>query len=370
MISCPNCGGLNPEGSGVCGNCGTNLVSNQNNDANVYNPNNNVQANTPIVDINYDESFGNVGIVNNNVAYENANMNANQNMTNNEFNIEPNYEDVPINNNVPNTIDPNVVASDEEDVFTDAFIGKNVNKIKNVKFSIWAFLFSSLYLWYRKMYKLFGIVFGFSLISSLLFSILNIPFMSYVVSIGIGIVLGIKFKDLYLKHVYTSVDKIKNNNSDKTPEEVINICSKKGGTTIIPIIVGIVLGIVIPIALVLMAMNSTKGYVDTAKKDTMIDDARNAIEVVRNDVVTNGLKESSKTYTIDDLNNILEKQLITSPYNNNYTDVKVQVMKMMNDTYMYKICMIDEGGNGFGYTYENELNKDIVMEGNAPSSCD
>ena len=47
MINCPNCGGLNQEGSLVCGNCGASLVNNemqntediiQNNLDNLYNP--------------------------------------------------------------------------------------------------------------------------------------------------------------------------------------------------------------------------------------------------------------------------------------------------------------------------------------------
>ena len=41
----------------------------------------------------------------------------------------------------------------------------------------------------------------------------------------------------------------------------------------------------------------------------------------------------------------------------------------MDGSYIYRVCMIDEERNGFGYTNEVSLSADSVLEGTAPDGC-
>ena len=77
-----------------------------------------------------------------------------------------------------------------------------------------------------------------------------LPSLSFL-SIVIGIVFGVKFKELYLKNARESVEKIKNNNPTKSREEIKEICQKKGGTTIIPIVI---IGILIVLFVVIVGI--------------------------------------------------------------------------------------------------------------------
>lgn len=370
MINCPNCGFLNSEGSAVCGNCGSSLINGTNNSQSLG---------TPSVNIQYTDNYSNSnfnpnGDLDINPEFTN-NMevgNMDENFNSNQMSQESNYEKVPFDfDSVQNATESNVVVSDD-DRFIDSYIGKNVSKVKKAKVSIWAFFFGPLYLWYRKMYKLFGIVLGVNLLVSTIFSLLNIPLATVVIMIIIDLGLGFKFQDLYLKEVNKSVDKIKNSNQEKNEEDIINICSKKGGITIVPMIVGAVLVVMVMVFAIFGGIHSQSGQPASTedKKSSMIDDATRAIAAVRDDVTVNNLNSTSKIYSLDELNQLLETPLDTSSYGVVYTDVKVQATKMLNGNYMYRICMVDENSNGFGYTYENSLSIDIVLEGSAPNSCE
>lgn len=97
-------------------------------------------------------------------------------------------------------------------------------------------LFGNIYAFYRKMWLL-GFVW---LISG---SIIGAIFgkLAFIVNLVINIIISVNFKKLYLKHVNKQIDKIKLENQDKTKEQIMVICGKKGGTSMIPIVIMIVL---------------------------------------------------------------------------------------------------------------------------------
>ena len=123
---------------------------------------------------------------------------------------------------------------DEE--LINAYIGKNVKSLKKGDFSPNAFLFGIYYIFYRKMW-LVGIAWTAAiLVTSFLIGDLSNSVGS-IIRIVISVYMGVQFKKMYLKHVINEVDKIKEENPGKTKEELISICTEKGGTTFTPIII-------------------------------------------------------------------------------------------------------------------------------------
>lgn len=124
----------------------------------------------------------------------------------------------------------NSVYSDE--TLIKAYIGKKAEKIMTSKFSVWAFFFGPIYLLYRKMY-LYGLALW------LIYVIAGIFLSEYSLTISLAgsIFLGIKFKDLYLKHVQEQVTKIKQKNPGLSYELLTLNCSKKGTENIVFVLI-------------------------------------------------------------------------------------------------------------------------------------
>lgn len=136
---------------------------------------------------------------------------------------------VQINNNVNNSI-----SLDEKLLL--AYIGNNSQKIMAQKFSIPALLLNWLYIGYRKFYKLLLIyLIPMSILSFILdekvLQLIYIPF---------AILAGVKFNKWYLNDAKKQINKIKMSNSQASESELINICSSKGGTSIVPVILAII----------------------------------------------------------------------------------------------------------------------------------
>lgn len=159
--------------------------------------NQNVMPNTA----NVNDSFGNVNMVNNSVSSVDNNVNQNLMVDNNNQ-----VNNQSINNDINSNVDEELVR---------AYVGEKYDKIKNSSFSLPTFFLGSLYLFYRKMY-----LYGW-----LMMLLGPLAFIGF-------IILAIKFKDVYLKDVSKKVNKIKLKNSNLSNEELKNICSKKGGTSI------------------------------------------------------------------------------------------------------------------------------------------
>lgn len=129
-----------------------------------------------------------------------------------------------------------ISSNNSMDELLDNYIGKNAKKIKEGNFSISAFLGGGMYLFYRKMWA-FG--FGY-FIAGFLILLLDVmlgnvdDLCSNFVLVSLLILnafVGIKFKELYLDKAQKDVDNIILKTSDKTPEEVVELCRKKGGTS-------------------------------------------------------------------------------------------------------------------------------------------
>ncbi len=144
----------------------------------------------------------------------------------------------------------NDISSDE--VLLKTYVGSNYGKIKNQKFSVVAFFLNWMYMGYRKFYKLL-------LIYVIPMSILSVIFnenLLILIYIPFSILAGLKFNKWYLDDAKKQINKIKMSNPQASESELISICSKKGGTSIVPVIltfVGItVLGSIIRVAVTII----------------------------------------------------------------------------------------------------------------------
>ena len=129
----------------------------------------------------------------------------------------------------------------KEDMLIDAYIGKKADKFKSGGFSWCTFFFGTYYILYRKMW-IFGIIlWAIGLVIGKVIGTLE--WLELIIDLIVGISAACIFKEKYLSHATKKVREIKEKNANKTHEELMVICKKKGGTSILPIllIVGIVL---------------------------------------------------------------------------------------------------------------------------------
>lgn len=114
-----------------------------------------------------------------------------------------------------------------------AYIGKNYVKISKKKFSIPAFFFSWIYLLYRKKYLV--AILGMLLIVILTVLSKYISIMKIVInilSIGIPILLGLKFNAWYINSANKKLKKLKAKKLQLSALDFIALCQKKGGTNL------------------------------------------------------------------------------------------------------------------------------------------
>ena len=131
-----------------------------------------------------------------------------------------------------------------DDKYVKAYIGQNYQNIKKMKFSFPALIFGPWYLLYRKVW---GYAIAIIIISIAAQFLLTSDLKDFV-NIIMNIFVACKFQSIYMKQAEDKVEQIKQQNLDKTTNELLDICRKKGGTsTKAPAIIIISALILIPI---------------------------------------------------------------------------------------------------------------------------
>ena len=151
-----------------------------------------------------------------------------------------------INNNVSSNISSTSVNQGGDDELLKAFIGNNYDKITTRPFNFAGFFFTTLYMFYRKM-------FGYALLVFLLnFIVLNV-INNFVVTLAFNVVVGLLVNKIYLSYAKKKITVIKTSNSQKSIEELKSICSAKGGTSVGQVFLGLVaeLGIALVVLFVM-----------------------------------------------------------------------------------------------------------------------
>lgn len=210
MMNCPKCGSNVNQGEMFCRVCGAKIVSQS------------VQPNqigqTPID--NQSNQMGQIPVANQQVHAQNQYVSQQQ----------------PIMNNNVGFGASNYSSYSNDETLINAYIGKNADKLKNGGFSLNTFFFGNIYVLYRKMWMLGIIWFLASMIISMFLS-----YLSGVLTLVANIFISTQFKKWYVKHVEEKVAKIKSENPNASQEQLLMICTQKGGTTIISIGIMIVL---------------------------------------------------------------------------------------------------------------------------------
>ena len=135
--------------------------------------------------------------------------------------------------------------------------------------------------------------------------------------------------------------------------------NKKGFTLIELLAVIIILAILIAVA-----VPAVTRYLDGARKDTFITNAKAAIQAVSDDRTINGMQgsDAANTYTLTTINDkLLDTKLDNSPYGSKYKESSY--VRYDADNNAYYICLVDDKGNGIAETAYSALNRESVTTG-------
>ncbi len=305
MNNCPNCGSKINQGDIFCKVCGSKLPQEENN------------------------QFNN--------GQTNLNFNNNQQST--------------VINQVNNT----------DDGLVRAYIGKNADKLLKGNFSFCVFLFGAIYVLYRKMWLL-GIIWIVINVISMMF----LPTYSWIISFVINIFLMFQFKKIYIKHVHEEVAKIESENPGKSREELGSICSKKGGTTLIPIFLVILFYVVILYFLISAIMNVSDTSignlnVSIPKIFKLSDYSNNNLKMydAHADDYSYSCNLTIKSSNADFLNNDAKEYLEDDIYvsdKNTFSGISEKVIN--NNTWYYATVKSDYGQD----YYYSIMNNNIIYE--------
>lgn len=169
----------------------------------------------------------------------------------------------------------------------EIYIGKNYKYIESQPISLCALLFGPFYLLYRKIYSESIIVILLFLVTSTFLSS-NIDIL---IKIAINFVIAISFKRLYLINITKKLKQIRENNSDKSKDEITKIIEESGSTLSLKKIIPIII-LYIGIIAIMNNRDINKAIIDDGKQIN-----NNSIEQISYSLPPNTkVKENTKTY--------------------------------------------------------------------------
>ncbi len=129
--------------------------------------------------------------------------------------------------------------------------------------------------------------------------------------------------------------------------------NKKGFTLVELLAVIVILGILAGVAI----LTISNILVDT-RKDAFVANARVAIDAARNDYLINN--PTKFRWTLEELNELLEKDLVNTPFGGAYSSYSYVVRALDGD---FGICLQgqDDEDGGIAHIAEKDLSKDAVV---------
>ncbi len=256
-----------------------------------------------------------------------------------------------------------------DDKLLVAYLGKNYESIINKKYSITAFVFNFMYLLYRKLYLISIALF----ILILLLSQYERSYFEILYSILV-ILLGLFFNKIFIKIAKWKVNKIKLKNPNLSENELIKLCEKKGGTSILGIIILYIIIAIIGIGSFIV--DNKNVFVDTSNKIYFHEMSLNYV-VPKGYIksgVDNQFSEYVTSYTYYKNNNTCDIGIIISSTNNNNLNIP-------NDRTVKNINGVDwivftgknlEGFDNLSYyeTQKEDYLFSIIVGENDNASCE
>ena len=141
-----------------------------------------------------------------------------------------------------NLTDYSTSDSYDAEYYLRAFIGKNYDKFRSGRFNFAFFFFGNLYLFYRKM-LVRGVVFTliFTVIVPLIEYYFNITGLSFTLLFFAELVYAFMINSSYYNYASKKVTNIQFTNMNKSSDEIENICRKKGGRSLLYILLGLLI---------------------------------------------------------------------------------------------------------------------------------
>ena len=128
--------------------------------------------------------------------------------------------------------------------------------------------------------------------------------------------------------------------------------------------------IIILAILIAVAVPAVTRYLNGARKDTFVSNAKSAIQAVADEVTINGMQSTGGTlktkWTKAEINALLDTQLKQSPFGQDYDDTSYVAVAEDATTgkYTYSICLTDKGHNGFSSDAGEAIDYDSITSEN------
>lgn len=114
---------------------------------------------------------------------------------------------------------------------------------------------------------------------------------------------------------------------------------------IVTIICIVIIAIVILAIILHFVIGGSNKSNTSSASDSFVSNANKVVDALVADAESNNYEQ--KCYNLNNMNNILENKLSTSPYKKNYVSTSyVLLTKTLDNMYSYEICLLDEGNNG------------------------
>ncbi len=119
--------------------------------------------------------------------------------------------------------------------------------------------------------------------------------------------------------------------------------------------------IVVLAILITVSIPSVTKYLDSSRRDAFVIDITRAVEGVRLDVANTSVA-NEKLYSLAEINELLDIKLIKSPYGNQISNTSYIKAIIENDKPKFKVCIVDEKGNGIYNSYV--IDKNLLVTNN------
>lgn len=207
-------------------------------------------------------------------------------------------------------------ATNDDEELLKVFIGKNYDKITTKKLNFAALFFTTLYMFYRKMF-LYGIL--LFIISFIVLNVIKIQFIAYTINLILAVILGFLFNKVYLYYAKNKIEKIKLQNTEKSYDEIKEICFSKGGTNIgKAILVSFAMIAITLLIIAIMGVMRVSSMIDNFNTKTDVENSKSETNNTYNGIIIYDLSVNISNEFSISVPNIFENDSSINKYEYEY----------------------------------------------------